>query len=123
MKGVCVYYCRTYYKAVRGGGRRRVDDMCYDRRRAKACVDESARHALKEGGEKEMDGTKKFVEFCTGLFVHILYTIYKDAKGIEFDLARPHFKAVTQKRPQTLLQPIGWLPPHSSGTALRPWGG
>ena len=28
---VCVYYCRTYYKAVRGGGRRRVDseDMCY----------------------------------------------------------------------------------------------
>ncbi len=27
---VCVYYCRTYYKAVRGGGRRRVDDMCYD---------------------------------------------------------------------------------------------
>ena len=36
---VCVYYCRTYYKAVRGGGRRRVDDMCYDRRRAEACVD------------------------------------------------------------------------------------
>ena len=27
---VCVYYCRTYYKAVRGGGRRRVDDMCYE---------------------------------------------------------------------------------------------
>ena len=27
--GVCVYYCRTYYKAVRGGGRRRVEDMCY----------------------------------------------------------------------------------------------
>ena len=43
---VCVYNCRTYYKAVRGGGRRRVDDMCYDRRRAEACVDESARHAL-----------------------------------------------------------------------------
>ena len=44
---VCVfYYCRTYYKAVRGGGRRRVDDMCYDRRRAEACVDESAHHAL-----------------------------------------------------------------------------
>jgi hypothetical protein len=34
------------YKAVRGGGRRRVDDMCYDRRRAEACVDESAHHAL-----------------------------------------------------------------------------
>ena len=40
--GVCVYYCRTYYKAVRGGGRRRVEDMCYERRRAEACVDESA---------------------------------------------------------------------------------
>jgi hypothetical protein len=23
---VCVYYCRTYYKAVRGGGRRTVED-------------------------------------------------------------------------------------------------
>jgi len=38
---VCVYYCRTYYKAVRGGGRRRVEDMRYERRRAEACVDES----------------------------------------------------------------------------------
>ena len=43
---VCVYYCRTYYKAVRGGGRRRVEDMCYERRRAESCVDESAHHAL-----------------------------------------------------------------------------
>ena len=51
--GVCVYFCRTYYKAVRGGGRRRVDDMCYDRRRAEACVDESARHA----GTREEPGT------------------------------------------------------------------
>ena len=43
----CVfYYCRTYYKAVRVGGRRRVEDMCYERRRAEACVDESAHHAL-----------------------------------------------------------------------------
>ena len=46
---VCVYYYRTYYKAVRGGGRRRVEDMCYDRRRAEACVDESAHHALAMG--------------------------------------------------------------------------
>ena len=43
----CVfYYCRTYDKAVRRGGRRRVEDMCYERRRAEACVDESAHHAL-----------------------------------------------------------------------------
>ena len=68
---VCVfYYCRTvcvwtYYKAVRThvcvlllqdllqscarGGRRRVEDMCYERRRAEACVDESAHHALVMG--------------------------------------------------------------------------
>jgi hypothetical protein len=26
---VCVYYCSTYYKAVREGGGGRVEDMCY----------------------------------------------------------------------------------------------
>ena len=49
---VCLfYYCRTYYKAVRvgGGGGRRVEVMCYERRRAEACVDESAHHALGPG--------------------------------------------------------------------------
>ena len=45
VRSVCVYYCRTYDKAVRGGGRRRVEDMCYERRQAEACVDESAHHA------------------------------------------------------------------------------
>ena len=46
---VCVYYCRTYDKAVLGGGRRRVEDMSYERRRAEACVDESAYQI--QGGE------------------------------------------------------------------------
>jgi hypothetical protein len=62
--------------------------------------------------------------------VHILYTIYKDAKGIEFDLgehisSRKKLKKKPEKRGHTLLQPEKecWLPPHSSGTALRPWGG
>jgi hypothetical protein len=36
---VCVYYCSTYYKTVRVGGRRIVEDMCYEIRRAEACVD------------------------------------------------------------------------------------
>jgi hypothetical protein len=27
---VCVYYCRTYHKAVCGGGRGTVKDMCYE---------------------------------------------------------------------------------------------
>jgi hypothetical protein len=35
---VCVYYCRTYSKAVCGGGRGTVKDMCYEVRRAEACV-------------------------------------------------------------------------------------
>ena len=37
--GVCVYYCSTYYKSLRVGGRGIVEDMCYERRRAEACVD------------------------------------------------------------------------------------
>ena len=48
-----LYYCRTHYKAVRVGGRR-VEDMCYERRRAEACVDESAHHALVNAGDREI---------------------------------------------------------------------
>ncbi len=33
---------------------RRVEDMCYERRRAEACVDESAHHALVNAGGKEI---------------------------------------------------------------------
>jgi hypothetical protein len=36
---VCVYYCRTYYKAVYMWGGGIWEDMCYERRRAEACVD------------------------------------------------------------------------------------
>jgi len=45
------YYCRTYYKAVRVGGRR-VEDMCYERQRTEACV--SAHHALVDAGGREI---------------------------------------------------------------------
>ncbi len=34
----CVYYCSTYYKAVREGGGGEVEDMCYERLRAEAYV-------------------------------------------------------------------------------------
>jgi len=34
---VCVYYCSTYYKAVREGGGE-VEDMCYEGLRAEAYV-------------------------------------------------------------------------------------
>jgi hypothetical protein len=37
--GVCVYYCSTYCKAVRGGGGETIEDMCYERLRAEACAD------------------------------------------------------------------------------------
>jgi len=35
-------------------GRRRVEDMCYERRRAEVCVDESAHHALVNTGGREI---------------------------------------------------------------------
>jgi hypothetical protein len=35
----------TSQSCSRGGGRR-VEDMCYERRRAEGCVDESAHHSL-----------------------------------------------------------------------------
>jgi hypothetical protein len=31
-----------------------VEDMCYERRRAEACVDESAHHALANAGGREI---------------------------------------------------------------------
>jgi ferredoxin len=39
---VCVYYCTTYQlhdDKLLAWGRGIVEDMCYERRRAKACVD------------------------------------------------------------------------------------
>ena len=35
---VCVYYCSTYYKAVREGRGGGMEDMCYERLRAEADV-------------------------------------------------------------------------------------
>jgi hypothetical protein len=52
---VCVYYCSTYSTklfACVGGGK--VEGMCYERRRAEACVDWSAHHALVTAGEREI---------------------------------------------------------------------
>jgi hypothetical protein len=36
-----------------------VEDMCYDIRRAEACVDESAHHALANAGGREIVGKKE----------------------------------------------------------------
>jgi hypothetical protein len=36
------------------GGRGIVEDMCYERRRAEACVDLTAHHALVNAGETEI---------------------------------------------------------------------
>ena len=48
--GVCVCVCvlllQDLLQRCERGGRRRVEDMCYERRRAETCVDESAHHAL-----------------------------------------------------------------------------
>ena len=43
---VCVLLLQDLLQSCARGGRRRVEDMCYERRRAEACVDESAHHAL-----------------------------------------------------------------------------
>jgi hypothetical protein len=47
---VCVYYCSTYYKAVREGRGVDVEDMCYERLRAEAYVNYSAHCALMNAG-------------------------------------------------------------------------
>ncbi len=36
-----------------------MEDMCYERRRAEACVDESAHHALVNAGEREIVSKKE----------------------------------------------------------------
>ena len=36
-----------------------MEDMCYERRRAEACVDESAHHALVNAGDREIVGKKE----------------------------------------------------------------
>ncbi len=52
---VCVFITSgPITKPVRGGGRRRVEDMCYERRRTEACVDESAHHTLVNAGGREI---------------------------------------------------------------------
>ncbi len=43
---LCVLLLQDLLQSCARGGRRRVEDMCYERRRAEACVDESAHHAL-----------------------------------------------------------------------------
>ena len=43
---LCVLLLQDLLQSFARGGRRRVEDMCYERRRAEACVDESAHHAL-----------------------------------------------------------------------------
>ena len=51
---VCVLLLQDLLQSCACGGRRRVEDMCYERRRAEACVDESAHHALVNAGGREI---------------------------------------------------------------------
>jgi hypothetical protein len=51
---VCVLLLQDLLQSCSRGGRRRVEDMCYERRRAEACVDESAHHALVNAGGREI---------------------------------------------------------------------
>ena len=60
---MCVFITAGPITKLFAWGRRRVEDMCYDRRRAEACVDESAHHALVNAGERDIvwkkEGEKK----------------------------------------------------------------
>ena len=51
---VCVLLLQDLLQSCSRGGGRRVEDMCYERRRAEACVDESAHHALVNAGGREI---------------------------------------------------------------------
>jgi hypothetical protein len=50
---VCFITAGPITKLFAWGGRR-VEDMCYERRRAKACVDDAAHHALVNVGCREI---------------------------------------------------------------------
>jgi hypothetical protein len=51
---VCFLLLQDLLQSCSRGGRRRVEDMCYERRRAEACVDESVHHALVNAGGREI---------------------------------------------------------------------
>ena len=53
MQSVCFITAGPITKLFEWGGRR-VEDMCYERRRAEACVDESAHHTLVNAGGREI---------------------------------------------------------------------
>ncbi len=53
-KCVCVLLLQDLLQSYARGGRRRVEDMCSERRRAEASVDESAHHALVNAGGREI---------------------------------------------------------------------
>ena len=65
-KIVCVLLLQDLLQSCSRGGRRRVEDMCYERQRAEACVDESAHHALVNtgGGVKKSGCAKSHVFFA-----------------------------------------------------------
>ena len=50
---VCVLLLQDLLQSC-SRGVRIVEDMCYERRRAEACVDESAHHALVNAGGREI---------------------------------------------------------------------
>ena len=54
IRRVCVLLLQDLLQSCSRGGRRRVEDMCYERRRAEACVDESAHHTLVNTGGREI---------------------------------------------------------------------
>ena len=51
---MCFITAGPITKLFAWGGEESGEDMCYERRRAEACVDESAHHALVNAGGREI---------------------------------------------------------------------
>jgi hypothetical protein len=54
VSGCVCLFLQYLLQSCSRGGRGIVEDMCYQRRRAEACVNKSAQHALVNAGEREI---------------------------------------------------------------------
>ena len=103
---VCVWVLlvQNLLQSCSRGGGRRVEDMCYERRRAEACLDESAHHAL---GTREEPGTLR-----QGA------TVFPGSSRLGIEPKTPGWLV---QDPTT--RPIGDLIPTIGGSGAHPWQG
>ena len=79
--------------------------MCYDRRRAEACVDESAHHALANAGGREIVGKKEGEQKGSARGSVHWGCYYATALGIEVD-PQCYAAALAAASPTLLFRPL-----------------